>query len=115
MTLPVTVTTTTNPAPKKHFLSALVEFSLLETLGLKENHASVQPADFDVAELESSMPPSCVKFIKQLQSETQKLRVEKEAMRFELTSAQAMINILQSRVDLLGKENADLKRMVGKP
>lgn len=115
MTLPATATITTNTAPKKHFLSALVEFSLLETLGLKENHASVQPADFDVANLESSMPPNCVKFIKQLQSEMQKLSVEKEAMRFELTSAQAMINILQSRVDILGNENAELKRMVGNP
>ncbi|XP_058770143.1 NAC domain containing protein 50-like isoform X2 [Vicia villosa] len=103
---------TTNPAPKKHFLSALVEFSLLESLESKENHTLVQPEDFDLTNLESSVPPSVAKYIKHLQSETQKLGVEKETMRFELTSAQAMINILQSRVETLSKENSEMKKMM---
>ncbi|CAI8603916.1 unnamed protein product [Vicia faba] len=107
--------TTTNPAPKKHFLSALVEFSLLESLESKENHTLVQPEDFDLTNLESSVPPSVAKYIKHLQSETQKLGVEKETMRFELTSAQAMINILQSRVETLTKENSEMKMMMRNP
>ncbi|XP_061363812.1 NAC domain containing protein 50-like [Gastrolobium bilobum] len=111
-TLPTTAaaaaTTTTNAAPKKHFLSALVEFSLQESL---ENKESVTP-DFDADNLDSSVPPSCAKYIKQLQSEMQKVTVEKETMRFEMMSAQAMINILQSRLDILSKENEELKKMV---
>ncbi|KAL2324963.1 hypothetical protein Fmac_024021 [Flemingia macrophylla] len=107
--------TTTNPVPKKHFLSALVEYSLLESLESKENLASIKTPDFDTESLESSMPPNCAKFIKHLQSEMQKLSVEKETMKFEMMSAQATINILQSRVDILSKENEDLKRLVQNP
>ncbi|KAE9589818.1 putative myc-type, basic helix-loop-helix (bHLH) domain-containing protein [Lupinus albus] len=111
-TLPMATTianpTTTNTAPKKHFLSALVEFSLMESLESKE----VQPPEFDADNLESTVSPSCMKFIKHLQSEVQKLSIEREAMRFEMMSAQAMINILQSRIDHLNKENEELK-MVG--
>ncbi|KAK7391525.1 hypothetical protein VNO78_19941 [Psophocarpus tetragonolobus] len=107
--------TTTNTAPKKHFLSALVEFSLLESLESKESLPSIKAPDFDSENLESPMPPRCEKFIKHLQSEVQKLTVEKETMRFEMMSAQAMINILQSRVDILSKENEDLKRMIQNP
>lgn len=114
--LPATTTTaTTNTVPKKHFLSALVEFSLLESLESKESPAPAQLPDFDMANLESSVPPSCAKFIKHLQGEMQKLGVEKEAMRFELMSAQAMVNILQSRVEALNKENEELKRTMEKP
>ncbi|XP_019441018.1 PREDICTED: NAC domain-containing protein 13-like [Lupinus angustifolius] len=100
--------TTTNTAPKKHFLSALVEFSLMESLESKE----VQSPDFNADNLELTVPPSSVKFIKHLQSEMQKLSVEKEAMRFEMMSSQAMVNILQSRIDHLNKENEELKKMV---
>lgn len=104
-------TATTNAAPKKHFLSALVEFSLMESLESKGSLA-VQPPEFDAAALEASVPPSCVKFIKHMQNEIYKLSEERETMRFEMMSAQAMINMLQSRVDLLSKENEELKRMV---
>jgi len=108
-------TAATNTAPKKHFLSALVEFSLQESLESKESLALTKTPDFDAEKLESSMPPSSAKFIKNLQSEVHKLAVEKETMRFEMMSAQAMINILQSRVDILTKENEDLKRMAQNP
>ncbi|TKY51740.1 NAC domain-containing protein 78 [Spatholobus suberectus] len=107
--------TATNTAPKKHFLSALVEFSLLESLESKESLGIIKAPDFDTENLESSVPPSCAKFIKHLQSEMQKLAVEKEAMRFEMMSAQAMINILQSRVDILNKENGELKSRIQNP
>ncbi|KAE9612154.1 hypothetical protein Lal_00022226 [Lupinus albus] len=104
----ITNPSTTNTAPKKHFLSALVEFSLMESLESKE----VQSPDFDADNLELTVPPSSVKFIKHLQSEMQKLSAEREAMRFEMMSSQAMVNILQSRVDHLNKENEELKKMV---
>ncbi|XP_047152339.1 NAC domain containing protein 50-like [Vigna umbellata] len=116
-TLPTTTAgaDTTNSAPKKHFLSALVEFSLQESLESKESLALIKAPDFDAENLESSMSPSSAKFIKNLQNEIHKLAVEKETMRFEMMSAQAMINILQSRVDVLSKENEDLKRMTQNP
>lgn len=116
-TLPTTTAgaATTNTAPKKHFLSALVEFSLQESLESKESLALVKAPDFEAENLEASMPPSSAKFIKNLQSEVHKLGVEKETMRFEMMSAQAMINILQSRLDIVCKENEDLKRSAQKP
>ncbi|XP_068491329.1 NAC domain containing protein 50-like isoform X2 [Phaseolus vulgaris] len=116
-TLPTTTAgaATTNTAPKKHFLSALVEFSLQESLESKESLALVKALDFEAENLEASMPPSSAKFIKNLQSEVHKLGVEKETMRFEMMSAQAMINILQSRLDIVCKENEDLKRSAQKP
>ncbi|KAK4279603.1 hypothetical protein QN277_011355 [Acacia crassicarpa] len=109
-TLPTTTTTTTSStSARKHFLSALVEFSLLESLEPKES-PSTQVPKFDPSSLDSPLPPSCLKFIQQLQDEVHKLSVERETMKFEMMSAQAMINILQSRIDMLIKENKELKR-----
>ncbi|XP_057735388.1 NAC domain containing protein 50-like [Arachis stenosperma] len=114
-TLPTAATTAstaiTNVAPKKHFLSALVEFSLMESLESKGN-ASVQPPEFDDASLEASVPPNCVKLIKRMQGEIYKLSEERETMRFEMMSAQAMINMLESRIEILSKENEELKSMI---
>ncbi|KAE9619242.1 putative transcription factor NAM family [Lupinus albus] len=114
-TLPPTATAIANhtnisATPKKHFLSALAEFTLMDSLESKE----AQLPDFDADNIELTVPPSCVKFIKHLQSEVQKLSVEREAMRFEMMSSRAMINILQSRVDHLNKENEELKKIVGR-
>ncbi|RYQ92349.1 hypothetical protein Ahy_B09g098553 isoform C [Arachis hypogaea] len=114
-TLPTATTTAstaiTNVAPKKHFLSALVEFSLMESLESKGN-PSVQPPEFDDASLEASVPPNCVKLIKRMQGEIYKLSEERETMRFEMMSAQAMINMLESRIEILSKENEELKSMI---
>lgn len=92
-------------------ISALLEFSLMEPLEPKEN-PRVPPPALDAASLDSSMSPSCRKFINDLQSEIRKISVERETLKLEMMSAHAMINILQSRVDFLNKENEDLKRSV---
>lgn len=92
-------------------ISALLEFSLMEPLEPKENPC-VPPPALDAASLDSSMSPSCRKFINDLQSEIHKISVERETLKLEMMSAHAMINILQSRVDFLNKENEDLKRSV---
>ncbi|KAI4352667.1 hypothetical protein L6164_006895 [Bauhinia variegata] len=110
-TLPATTTST---AKRKHFLSALVEYSLLESIEPKEN-PSVNPPEFDAANLDSSVPPNCKKFIEHLQSEIHKLSVEREALKFETMSAQSMVNILQSRINNLTVENEDLKRKTQDP
>ena len=108
-------TTTTMPIrtipTTKNFLSALVEYSLLESFEPKDS-TPAPPPEFDAANLNSSVPPSCLKFIQDLQNETHKISLERETLKFEMTSAQAMINILQSRIDLLNKENEDLKRSI---
>jgi hypothetical protein len=110
-----TAATTTMPIrtipTTKNFLSALVEYSLLESFEPKGS-APVPPPDLDAANLNSSVPPSYLKFIQDLQNEIHKISLERETLKFEMTSAQAMINILQSRIDLLNKENEDLKRSI---
>lgn len=109
-TLTTATTTSTTTATTRNFLSALVEYSLLQSIEPKDS-LSVTPA-FDSANLDSPLPPSCLKFIKDLQNEIHKISVERETLKFEMMSAQAMISILQSRIDLLSKENEDLKRSV---
>ncbi|XP_015876673.3 NAC domain containing protein 52 isoform X2 [Ziziphus jujuba] len=93
----------------KNFLSALVEYSLLESIERKEL-VPVPPPELNAANHNSSVPPSCMKFIQDLQNEILKISRERETLKFEMTSAQAMINILQSKIDLLHKENEDLHR-----
>ncbi|CAB4299464.1 unnamed protein product [Prunus armeniaca] len=98
------MTTTT-----RNFLSALVEYQLLESLEPKDT-TPPPPPEFSAALLHSSVPPSCLKYVETLQNEIHKISIERETLKFEMMSAQAMINILQARIDLLNKENEDLKR-----
>ncbi|GKV34213.1 hypothetical protein SLEP1_g42609 [Rubroshorea leprosula] len=92
-------------------ISALLEFSLMESIEPKEN-PHFPPPTYDAANLESPVPPSCMNLINELQNEIHKISVERETMKLEMLSAQAMINILQSRIDFLSKENEDLKREI---
>ncbi|XP_061996453.1 NAC domain containing protein 50-like isoform X1 [Rosa rugosa] len=101
--------TSVTATTKRNFLSALVEFQLLESLEPKDK-TPVAPPEFNAALHNSSVPSSCLKFIESLQNEIHKISIEKETLKFEMLSAQAVINILQSRIDLLNKENEDLKR-----
>ncbi|KAK6137944.1 hypothetical protein DH2020_028313 [Rehmannia glutinosa] len=89
----------------KNISSTLLEFPLL--LGSKENH----PANpFDSSTLEKSVPPGYLKFINNLENEILNVSMEKETLKIEVMRAQAMINILQSRIDTLAKENEAFKR-----
>ena len=91
-----TTITTTAPATTRNFLSALVEHFLLESIEPKDS-LSVSPP-FDIANLDSSVPPSCLKFIQDLQNEIHKISVERETLKSELRSAQTVFNILQSQI-----------------
>ncbi|XWS08040.1 hypothetical protein CRYUN_Cryun41cG0043300 [Craigia yunnanensis] len=103
-------TTTTSPSSATTTaISALLEFSLMESIEPKEN-PHVPPPTYDTASLDSVVPPGCMKLINELQNEIHKISVERETLKLEMMSAQAMINILQSRIDFLSKENEDLKR-----
>ncbi|XP_022743688.1 NAC domain-containing protein 13-like [Durio zibethinus] len=103
-------TTTTSPSSATTTaISALLEFSLMESIEPKEN-PHVPPPTYDTTTLDSVVPPGCMKLINELQNEIHKISVERETLKLEMMSAQAMINILQSRIDFLSKENEDLKR-----
>ncbi|XVF83018.1 hypothetical protein PTKIN_Ptkin16aG0098600 [Pterospermum kingtungense] len=101
--------TTSLSSATTNAISALLEFSLMEPIEPKEKPHIPAPV-FDTAKLDTVMPPDCMKLINRLQNELHKVSVEKESLKLEMISAQAMINILQSRIDFLTKENEDLKR-----
>ncbi|KAG6404593.1 hypothetical protein SASPL_136843 [Salvia splendens] len=86
-----------------------VEIPLLETLGASDNLPGSTPT-FNSAELEKSVPPGYLKFIGKLENEIIEISMDRERLKIELMRAQAMINILQSRVEALTKENAERER-----
>ncbi|KAL5800369.1 hypothetical protein ACOSQ4_033253 [Xanthoceras sorbifolium] len=90
-------------------VSALLEFSQMERIETKET-TRVFGATFEADRYDSSVPPSYVKLIDDLKKQVHKVTVERETLKLEMMSAQAMINILQSRVDSLIKDNEDMKR-----
>lgn len=94
---PCTMMMTTN------FSSGALEFPLLEP---KEN----RPVTFDSSNLEKSVPPGYLKFISNLENEILNVSMERETLKIEVMRAQAMINILQSRVEILTKENEESRR-----
>lgn len=97
---------TTNYSPP-----SLLAFPLLEPLEPKESQPS-NPPTFDSSNMEKSVPPGYLKFISNLENEILNVSMERETLKIEVMRAQAMINILQSRIDLLNKENEDLRRLV---
>ncbi|XP_009361440.2 NAC domain containing protein 50 [Pyrus x bretschneideri] len=105
-----TASTEASMTTTRNFLSALVEYQLLESLEPKDT-TPAPPPELNAALMESSVPTSCLKYIETLQTEIHKISIERETLKFEMMSAQAMINILQARIDLLNKENEDLKKV----
>ncbi|PIN06707.1 hypothetical protein CDL12_20738 [Handroanthus impetiginosus] len=105
-------TTSHNPPTMmmtKNISSSLLEFPLLESIGSKENLSTNTPM-FDSSNLEKSVPPGYLKFISNLENEILNVSIEKETLKIEVMRAQAMINILQSRIDVLTKENEEIRR-----
>ncbi|KAL2525906.1 NAC domain containing protein 50 [Abeliophyllum distichum] len=102
---PSTMMMTTNFSP------ALLEFPLLEPVEPKENNP-VNPHTFDSSNLEKSVPPGYLKFISNLENGILNVSMERETLKIEVMRAQAMINVLQSRIEILTKENEDLRRHV---
>ncbi|KAF8098831.1 hypothetical protein N665_0257s0042 [Sinapis alba] len=89
-------------------ISALLEFSLMGISGKKEN--SQQPLHKE-ASLSTPTPlPSPEEKLNDLQKEVHEMSVERETFKLEMMSAEAMISILQSRIDALRQENDDLKK-----
>ncbi|KAL4576808.1 hypothetical protein LXL04_012908 [Taraxacum kok-saghyz] len=102
---------TTSQDPRTSQLStALMEFPLLESLEAKVSHPSASQPSFDAATLEKSVPPGYLKFISNLENEILNVSMERETLKIEVMRAQAVINILQSQIEVLSKENGELKR-----
>ncbi|KAI3730970.1 hypothetical protein L1987_62152 [Smallanthus sonchifolius] len=97
--------TTTSQDPRR----ALLEFPLLESIEAKECHPPTTPPSFDAATLEKSVPPGYLKFISNLENEILNVSMEKETLKIEVMRAQAMIDILQSRIEVLSKENGGFR------
>ncbi|KAG6391501.1 hypothetical protein SASPL_149257 [Salvia splendens] len=97
---PCTMMTTTN------FSSGLLEFPLMEPI----ENPPLSTLAFDSSNLEKSVPPGYLKFISNLENEILNVSMERETLKIEVMRAQAMINILQSQVELVTKENEDFRR-----
>lgn len=102
LTLTMTMMTTNDDSQP-----TLLEFPLLE------NRTPTTNATFDSSTLEKSVPPGYLKFISNLEKEVLNVSMERETLKIEMMRAQAMIDILQSRIDLFNKENEDLRRVAG--
>ncbi|CAH8389477.1 unnamed protein product [Eruca vesicaria subsp. sativa] len=94
-TLVSSAATATNTA-----ISALLEFSLMGISDKKENKKP-SPA--------TPLPSSDEK-LNDLKKEVHQMSVERETFKLEMMSAEAMISILQSRIDALRQENDELKK-----
>ncbi|GMJ14243.1 Arabidopsis NAC domain containing protein 51, SUPPRESSOR OF GENE SILENCING 1 [Hibiscus trionum] len=106
-----TATTTTSPSSNTTTaVSALLEFSLMECREpIEKKPPRVPPPIYENANLDSMVPPGCMKLINELQNEVRKISAERETLKLELMSAQAMVSILRSKIDLLSEENEELK------
>lgn len=86
-----------------------MEFPLLESIEAKECLPPTILPSFDAATLEKSVPPGYLKFISNLENEILNVSMERETLKIEVMRAQAMIDILQSRIEDLSKENGGLR------
>lgn len=92
-----------------NFSSGLLEFPLLESVEHKER-PSPPPANV----IDINVPPSYLKLFEELRNEIYRTSIEKESLKIEVMSARTMINILQTKVDHLTRENEELKRSSSK-
>ncbi|KAJ0249498.1 NAC domain-containing protein [Hirschfeldia incana] len=81
-------------------ISALLEFSLMDISKKKENTIASPPTPL----------PTHEEKLSDLQKEIHEMSVERESFKLEMMSAEAMISILQSRIDALRQENDELKK-----
>ncbi|GMH07887.1 hypothetical protein Nepgr_009727 [Nepenthes gracilis] len=86
-----------------NFPSAILEFPLLEP---KET-----PAHPPINIIDINVPPSYVKLFEDLRNEIYRISIEKESLKIEVMSARTMINILQTKIEHLHRENDDFRRI----
>ncbi|XP_023641095.1 NAC domain containing protein 52 isoform X1 [Capsella rubella] len=89
-------------------ISALLEFSLMGISDKKENpQQALRPHKEPSPHTPQASPDEKVN---DLQKEVHQMSVERETFKLEMMSAEAMISILQSRIDALRQENEELKK-----
>ncbi|KAI4382683.1 hypothetical protein MLD38_008619 [Melastoma candidum] len=104
---PSSFTTTTAASPDESSsscLSALVEYSLLESLENKDRARNAVDTTL-------SLPAESLEFIDSLQEEIYKVSMERETLRLEMLSFQSKAHVLQAQLDSLMNENENLKRV----
>ncbi|XP_009122861.1 NAC domain containing protein 52 isoform X1 [Brassica rapa] len=103
---PTLVSNSTAAAATNTAISALLEFSLMGISDKKENSKPLHK--------EASPPPAPLpspeEKLNDLKKEVHQMSVERETFKLEMMSAEAMISILQSRIDALRQENDELKK-----
>ncbi|KAL1187829.1 NAC domain containing protein 52 [Cardamine amara subsp. amara] len=98
----------TSAAATNTAISALLEFSLM---GISEKKESPQQHLRPHKEASPSTPVAYPQeMVNDLQKEIHQMSVERETFKLEMMSAEAMISILQSRIDALRLENEELKK-----
>ncbi|CAH2054197.1 unnamed protein product, partial [Thlaspi arvense] len=93
-------------------ISALLEFSLMGISDKKENPQ--QPPSHRKEATPPPPPAPLEEKLNELQKKFHQMSVERETFKLEMMSAEAMISILQSRIDALRQENDELKKNNGK-
>jgi len=86
-------------------ISALLEFSLM---GISDKKENLQTPHKEASPLPPVATPE--EKVNDLQKEIHHMSVERETFKLEMMSAEAMISILQSRIDALRQENDELKK-----
>ncbi|RID80846.1 hypothetical protein BRARA_A03480 [Brassica rapa] len=99
---PTLVSNSTAAAATNTAISALLEFSLMGISDKKENPKEASPPPAPL--------PSPEEKLNDLKKEVHQMSVERETFKLEMMSAEAMISILQSRIDALRQENDELKK-----
>lgn len=69
-----------------------------------------QPNKFDIASFDLPVHPSYLDLISNLKNEIQTVSSDRDKLRIEMMHAQAMIDVLQSRINFLLQENENLKK-----
>ncbi|KAK1396492.1 NAC domain-containing protein [Heracleum sosnowskyi] len=105
-------TTTSHELAAPSTKCTLLEFPLLDTIENRESHHSSNTLTFDASNLEKSVPPGYLKFISNLENEILNVSMERETLKIEVMRAQAMINVLQSRIEYLNRDNEEYRRMI---
>ncbi|GAB2236503.1 hypothetical protein Droror1_Dr00028334 [Drosera rotundifolia] len=87
----------------------LLELPLLDSVGSHKERSPCHHSQVDIIDI--NVTPSYLKLFEELRNSIYKISIEKESLKIEVMSARTMINILQGKIEHLGKENEDLKRI----
>lgn len=100
---------TTHAINQSGHVYVLEENTLMESLQQKEN-SPVLRSPINAPVPDAFLPPEYMGFIARLQEEVFKVSMDRETLRHEMISVQAMNNILYSLIEELTEKNEELKR-----